>query len=55
MLVSLDNLMSFECVQQRVEDGRLTLHGWYFDLAAGELLCFNPQTGQFEPVQESAV
>ena len=55
VLVSLDNLMSFECVQQRVEDGRLTLHGWYFDLAAGELLCFNPQTGQFEPVQESTV
>lgn len=47
VLVSLDNLMSFDCVRERVADGRLTLHGWYFDLAAGELLCFNPKSGQF--------
>src|SRR5690554_723181 len=51
VLASLDNLMTFECVRERVEDGRLTLSGWYFDLAGGELLGFNPQTDQFEPVQ----
>lgn len=55
VLVSLDNLMSFECVRERTEQGKLTLHGWYFDLAAGELLCFNPQTGEFEPVQEPKI
>lgn len=55
VLVSLDNLMSFECVRERTEQGKLTLHGWYFDLAAGELLCFNPQTGDFEPVQEPKI
>lgn len=55
VLVSLDNLMSFECVRERTEQGKLTLHGWYFDLAAGELLCFNPRTGDFEPVQEPKI
>ena len=36
--VSLDNLLTFPCVKRRVEDGRLKLHGWLFDLEAGELL-----------------
>ncbi|EMR12384.1 carbonic anhydrase [Methylophaga lonarensis MPL] len=51
ILVSLDNLLSFEAIRQRVEAGTLRLHGWYFDLAAGELLCFNPKSGLFESSQ----
>jgi len=48
VLVSLQNLMGFDFVRERVEQGTLKLHGWYFDLAAGELLCYNPETDQFE-------
>ncbi len=36
--VSLSNLLSFPWVRDRVEDGTLILHGWWFDLDAGELL-----------------
>jgi len=36
--LSVKNLLSFPWVKQRVEDGRLTLHGWLFDLEIGELL-----------------
>jgi carbonic anhydrase len=50
ILESLANLMTFACIRQRVERGELSLHGWYFDIAAGDLLCFNPQTGAFEVV-----
>jgi len=50
ILESLANLMTFSCIRQRVENGELSLHGWYFDIAQGELLCFNPQTGAFEIV-----
>lgn len=50
VLVSLDNLMSFECVREGVAAGQLTLHGWYFDLTAGELLGYNAKTDAFEPV-----
>lgn len=51
ILESLANLMTFSCVRQRVEQGQLSLHGWYFDISAGELLCFNSQTGSFEVVK----
>lgn len=50
ILVSLDNLLSFSWVRERLTQGKLSLHGWYFDISAGELLCFNPISGQFESV-----
>jgi carbonic anhydrase len=43
--VSLDNLLSFPWVKSRVEDGRLKLHGWWFDLEAGELLAHEVKDG----------
>ena len=45
--LSLDNLMTFPWIRERVERKMLTLHGWYFDLEAGELLRCDPQNGVF--------
>ena len=50
VLVSLNNLMTFPWINERVEQGKLSLHGWYFDLAAGELLAFDPETDGFHVV-----
>ena len=50
ILESLANLMTFGCIREKVEQGSLTLHGWYFDIPKGQLLCFDPQTGAFEVV-----
>lgn len=50
ILVSLRNLMTFAWVRERVEQGRLTLHGWYFDIEQGQLLQHNPASGIFEAV-----
>mgnify|MGYP001378835657 FL=1 len=36
--VSLTNLLTFPWVRDRVYDDKLKLHGWWFDLEAGELL-----------------
>lgn len=48
ILVSLGNLMTFSWIRERVEQGSLTLHGWYFDIEHGELLGYNPAIGRFE-------
>lgn len=48
ILISLENLLSFPWVAQRVNEGKLALHGWYFDLEAGQLLGYHPDTGAFE-------
>lgn len=52
VLVSLQNLLGFDFVRERLEKGLLSLHGWYFDLAAGELLCYNPVSDKFEKPQD---
>jgi carbonic anhydrase len=48
ILVSLNNLMTFSWIRERVERGALTLHGWYFDIENGQLLGYNATTHQFE-------
>lgn len=47
ILVSLDNLMSFPWIRERVEQNQLSLHGWYFDIENGTLLGFDKQNQQF--------
>jgi len=51
ILVSLDNLMTFPWIRGRVEQGKLTLHGWYFDIERGELLGYNSDTRRFEVLE----
>ena len=48
--ISLANLMSFPWIRERVEAGTLALHGWYFDLDAGELLAYSSATSTFAPL-----
>jgi carbonic anhydrase len=50
ILVSLANLMSFSWVRERVEAGLLSLHGWHFDIEAGELFGYSTESRQFEPL-----
>lgn len=50
VLVSLENLVTFPFIKERVEKGLLSLHGWYFDLTEGELLSYNPDSDEFEVV-----
>jgi carbonic anhydrase len=47
--ISLRNLMSFPWVRERVEDGRLSLHGAYFAIADGVLHLLDRVTGEFAP------
>ncbi len=35
--LSLEHLMSYPWIRDRVSRGRLALHGWYYDLHSGEL------------------
>lgn len=45
--LSVDNLSTFPWIRERVEGGKLQLHGWYFDLKAGQLLGLDKNADQF--------
>lgn len=50
ILISLENLLTFPWIKERVEAGKLFLHGWYFDMERGELFSYLSDTGAFEPL-----
>jgi carbonic anhydrase len=49
--ISLRNLMTFPWLRERVQDKRLHLHGWYFDLDHGELLSYQPEEDRYTPLR----
>lgn len=48
ILVSLENLLTFPWISERVKADRLDLHGWYFDIESGNLYSYQPTNGKFE-------
>ena len=54
MFRSLENLMTFPCVQILAERGRLHLHGAYFGVAEGSLSVLDQAAKEFRSVREQA-
>jgi carbonic anhydrase len=52
VLYGLDNLHSYPCVQDRLANGTLQLHGWFFKIATAEMFAYDPETLQFAPLTE---
>lgn len=50
ILHSLDNLLTYPWLKRRVEEGRLHLHGWYFDINSGALLAYSARQQEFLPL-----
>jgi carbonic anhydrase len=48
--LSLDNLMTFPFIAERVKAGTLALHGARFGIADGQLEMLDPKTGDFVAV-----
>lgn len=51
--LSLQNLMTFPWVSERVEQDTLKLNGWYYDLDHADLLRLDPSSGRFISVTAS--
>jgi carbonic anhydrase len=45
--ISLNNLRSFPWIREAIRNGALTIHGWYYSLASGELQELDEETGEF--------
>jgi len=48
ILISLDNLLSFPWIRERVDQNKLAIHGWYFDIDNGGLLAYSAETATFD-------
>lgn len=46
----IENLKSYPLVKKGFESGRLTLHGWYYDIGAGTISAYDEATGSFREI-----
>ncbi len=53
VVFQLENLLSYPAVQRRVDEGKLYLHGWHYNLATGEILYFDEAALEFKPLGAS--
>ena len=49
----MDNMLSWPWIRERVEQGTLRLHPWFFDMKHGDLLCYDRQSHSFELLDHS--
>ena len=49
VLMSIDNLLSYDWVKTRVDAGTLELHALYYDMANGTMNVWNAEKEDFEP------
>ena len=54
VVLQLERLMGYPMVRERVEAGRLTLHGWHYVIEDGEVHVFDVRSGAFVPASTAA-
>jgi len=45
---SLENLLTFSWIKERVEKNQLLIHGWYFDIRTGKIEAFDKESNSFK-------
>jgi carbonic anhydrase len=53
VLVQLENLRSFDFIARRLDAGTLTMAGWVFSIAKGQVFDYDVQSGQFMAIGSS--
>ena len=52
MLEQLEHLKTYPLVQERLKEGRLRLHGWWFDIKEADVYEYDPTEGRFHLIDE---
>jgi carbonic anhydrase len=52
VVAQLNNLRTHPAVAAGIARGEITLHGWFVDIAAGQVLAYDGNTGRFAPLEE---
>jgi carbonic anhydrase len=51
VLNQMDNLKTYPSVRSRLQQGRLHMYGWIYEIETGQVEAYNPLTHSFEPPQ----
>ncbi len=53
VLNQLEHLISYPTIKKKVEENKIYLHGWYYDIAKGNIYFFDPSTYTFRPLTDA--
>lgn len=53
VLVQMEHLSTHPAVQQAMAGGRLTIHGWVYEIETGEVRAYDPARGYFAALAEA--
>jgi carbonic anhydrase len=51
VVVQLENLVTYPCVQRALDAQKLEIHGWVYDIADGSLRVYHPEDDEFRPTE----
>ncbi len=51
VLIQIENLRTYPVVMKGLKDGRLHVHGWFFEIGTGTMYAYSPEKEQYEPVR----
>jgi carbonic anhydrase len=54
VLVQLENLRTHPSVAAGLATGKLSLHGWLYEIESGRVYAYDPGKRQFQPIAEAA-
>lgn len=52
ILQQIKNLKTYPLIVKKINEGKLQIHGWYFDIGKGDVYCFEEQFNQFVLINE---
>lgn len=50
IITQLEHLLTYPSVQRRVKSGEVRIHGWYYDIANGNIEYYDPEHCLFQPI-----
>lgn len=48
LVISLNNLLTYPYIRERISKNKLKIFGWQFDIETGNIYAINPESGGFE-------
>lgn len=52
IVTQIENLLTYPYVKRLVEEEKLFIHGWYYDIETGAIDYYDPDSYQFRPLSE---
>lgn len=52
VLQQMQHIQTYPFVQERIQQGKLRIHGWWFDIGHADVYCFEPSVGAFVQIDE---